>query len=418
MCWSILRAAQQHGHTVTVVSLLDTSSTSLFHQWREVQTQNIRAAGANLVVVSYVRDDLVHRMWQERERFHTWVAKIRRTISTPIEAYFPWAFLRGEVEAVLRRIVPDAIFCFHFDALSSFYGTQIAPVVLVAGDLWFDPPYYQWRLMPSSMRKFFIDGPRQWLSIYTGRKLMVDMMRTCTRYGCVAAHYAAWFRKHTSLKDTAYFPIPTPDPVGPHWQSARLEAQRNAPRSKMKLLFVGNLGSTSGGWGVRFLAHSVFPKLERMVDVASLEIHHIGAGIDQLDAPLRAALDRSYIRCRGYVEDIGHEFLTGDIVLEPTPIPLGIRSRLVTAFAYGSCAVVHRSDVKGIPEIHDGVNALVAHDGVSFASAIIRALRDVSLRERIGAGARKTFEEYFSEERAGSRLVRLIETAALAPICM
>ncbi len=70
-----------------------------------------------------------------------------------------------------------------------------------------------------------------------------------------------------------------------------------------------------------------------------------------------------------------------------------------------------------IPEmIEDGVNGLLAkpQDADDLAEKILRVLRDPSLRERMSQANRRRFEEFFTHERYGDRIIAVFEKLAQA----
>jgi glycosyltransferase involved in cell wall biosynthesis len=106
------------------------------------------------------------------------------------------------------------------------------------------------------------------------------------------------------------------------------------------------------------------------------------------------------------------EFLAADLMIVPTNIPLGIRVRVVTAWSFGCPIVAHRANAAGIPEMQDGVNALLADTDVELADAVSRALGDEALLRRLSEGGRRTFEKWFSESAAGQAIVDEMEKVA------
>ncbi|HTS18632.1 MAG TPA: glycosyltransferase family 4 protein [Verrucomicrobiae bacterium] len=70
-----------------------------------------------------------------------------------------------------------------------------------------------------------------------------------------------------------------------------------------------------------------------------------------------------------------------------------------------------------IPEmVKDGVNGLLAtpRDAGDLAEKILRIIRDSSLREGMRQANRRRFDEFFTQDRYGERIIRVFETLALA----
>ena len=119
---------------------------------------------------------------------------------------------------------------------------------------------------------------------------------------------------------------------------------------------------------------------------------------------------RPSVRLRGYVEDIDIELLAADVLLVPTPVTLGFRSRVIAAFSYGACTVLHKANRAGLPELVHEENSLVAASGKGLAQQIFRAVRDSELSNRIRHSARKTYASRWTEEIAGGVIADELES--------
>ncbi len=401
LAWNVAKSALRQGHRVTLLSLFDTSSEgNPYLPWKEEQIRALHAMGIAVELVEYRYSDLRPSGIKD-----SIIRRIVEFVRPTVQRYFLWRKLQSQTESQLQRIKPDAIFCFHFDILSALYTTTIAPIIFYAGDPWHLPAYFRWKMKAPSFRKYFVDLPRYLIFAKAVKQCMFEMMRRCKKNAAVAAHDAAWFRKKRYGYNTSYFRIPVTDPLGGRWNVELVRVRKS--KSKFRILFIGGLGGTTTNWALRFLVNELLPELEKRGIVDQFELHHVGVG--KLADEFRSLASRPYIRMKGYVEDIGAEFLSADIVLEPTPIDLGIRTRIITAFSYGSCVITHQANTRGIPEILHENNALVANTGKGFADAILRVLQDERLRERLGANARSTFEQYFSEDKAAAHIVKEIE---------
>ncbi len=400
--WAIIRAARAHGHDVTVCSLYDTSDENPYRARRAANVAALKAISVPVEFIEASYPELRHAALQDV------VSRFALLRSPPITRYFPWAFHAGDVDRVLRQHQPDAIFCYHFDALAAVYRTRIAPIMAVVGDLWHDPPRYRWALEPHSLRASCYEFVRRRGLTHVTQRLMRELLAPCAARGEFVAHYTEWIRGACSY-DIAYCRIPIEDPY-PHELPPRASVRSDGEAWRVVLL--GNLQGTASRWGQRFLAREVLPHLDRIVSSHPLVLDVIGGG--ELDAVSASAFhSRSYVRLRGYVDDLTTELANADVFIEPTPIPLGSRTRIITAFAHGCAIVTHTANRAGIPEITDGGNALVASDGPSFAKAIVRLLDAPALADRLRAAARRTYEESFTVERAGGAIVTAMEYAAI-----
>lgn len=399
--WAIIRAARARGHDVAVLSLYDTSPENPYHDHRIEQVRALEAIGVRTVFVDAAYPTLRSTIpYTFPERF----SALRRP---PIERYFPWAKVRSDAERALRAIAPDVIFVYHFDVLAAVYQTSAAPVVAGVGDLWHDPPYYRWRLEHHRWQEELRERIRYVAFARAMRQAMVEMLSPCIASGAFAAHYAAWLRD-AGVPDMRYFRTPVIDLLPNGRRSARSVRVADHP---MKVVLLGNLVGTASRWGQQFLAHEVLPLLDRLPH-PPFEIHVIGRG-EYDPSCVSAFRDRPYVVRRGYVEDLDAELGGADVVIDPTPIPLGIRTRLITAFSCGCAVITHVANRSGIPEIVDCSNALVVSDGPSFARAITRLLSTPALADCLRVAARQTYDKFFTEERAGGAIVTTMEDAVI-----
>ena len=108
--------------------------------------------------------------------------------------------------------------------------------------------------------------------------------------------------------------------------------------------------------------------------------------------------------------------MQADIFLAPTPITLGLRTRLIEAMSLGSCIVAHQANQPGMPEMRDTLNAMLGVTGEGIARLIDQCAGDPAMRYRLGHNARNTYEECFSPEKAGGIMADMIEGVVKAKI--
>jgi glycosyltransferase involved in cell wall biosynthesis len=404
-CWAIVKAMLARGHKVTVLSLFDISDTNPYLESRDIQTKGLNDIGAEVEFMEYKYKELTGT--DNPANLFSKTAKRIGSISSPqIERYFPWVRLKSSVQKKLQAIKPDALFAYHFDALSAVYDTNIAPIMAGVGDLWHWPGYFRLKATDSSIRKYLINYPYYFAFQNISKRLMLKMLRPCKKRGAFAAHYAEWLRNQRDFEDALYLRTPAHDPVGDRWYELREHYNNKRESKKFKILMIGDIG-TAAKWGLRLLISEVLPVLEKRFGPEEFEIHLVGGG--NIDHEFKILHELPYVKIRGRIVPPDAEFLSSDILFVPTPITLGIRVRIITGFSYGSCIVTHIANKTGIPEItHEG-NALVSGTGAGLAEEIIRALLDESLRKRLEENARRTFEESFSEKTAAESIVMEIE---------
>jgi glycosyltransferase involved in cell wall biosynthesis len=347
--WSIMSSLLRAGHRVTVVVISNSESEHF---------KEVAAAGATVRTVPY--GDL---------RPYAFRSRMRSAILRPqLATFYPWVELARAVRALLEEIRPNALLAYTLYNLAATHGVTTYPRMAVLVDLDHVAAHYRWR--DTSIRPL-----RQYLRA-TLRRI--------------------------------YIPPPTRDPVGSNWRELR---DSFSGREKFRILLIGHFAGIASISGLRSFITKILPRLEKELGADAFEVHAVGdySKNPNLAAQLRA---HSSVKLRGYVENVDEEFLSADVLLVPTPINLGTRTRVIEGFSYGCCVVAHEANALGIPQMLHEKNALMARDGVGLADAVIRAFSDNKLRARLQSNARRTFEEHFSLDSAGALLTAELERIA------
>lgn len=415
--WSIVGSLLRAGHSVDVC-VLENVSLSASSRKRNEKVQMLEALGARVTSIEVPVDgenedgdntseerglltSLPSYRLRRAVRFASSMLDVKRP---PLERYYPTVRYASQVTETLRSLSPDALFVYHFEPLAPIFKTQVAPTMVGVGDPSHLPAYHRWRLKnPFELSLRHIDDAvsrikrARWQMGY-----MRQMMSRCAVAGAFAAHHAEEFRR-SGLHDCRYLRTPIEDSAGASWASHRAAQHNEKPR----LLMIGHLKGIATLSGLYFFAGEVLPLLEERLGPNAFEVHIVGG----FDAPddLSDLLDRPSVRFRGQIEPADDEFLASEILVVPTPIPLGIRVRILTGFSFGSCIVAHDANAEGIPEMKHRDNALLASTGPEMADLIVEALGDPSLRRRLSERARATYETYFSPDTAGRAIVDEIE---------
>jgi glycosyltransferase involved in cell wall biosynthesis len=154
----------------------------------------------------------------------------------------------------------------------------------------------------------------------------------------------------------------------------------------------------------------MLPYLDDALGRDGFEVRIVGG----YDPPpeLAPLLEHPAVELHGFVPDVDAEFRDADVLVVPVSIKLGVRVRVLTGFSYGSCIVTHTANAYGIPELEHERNALLGDSPKTLAEQVVRAIRQPDLRVRLGAGARSTYERYFTPEAAGAALAETLERIA------
>jgi glycosyltransferase involved in cell wall biosynthesis len=234
---------------------------------------------------------------------------------------------------------------------------------------------------------------------------MVEMLRSCERFGAFGPQTVSWLRDK-GLADCEYLRTPIPDPGEP---------VERPPHERPRILLIGHLRGTATIDGLRRFAR-ILPILDRQLGPNGFDVRIVG-GYDPPDF-LRQMLAHPSVTFTGFVEVVGEEFRSADVMLVPISIPLGVRVRILTAFSYGLAVVAHVANATGIPELSDAENALLGRTDGEIADALTRVVLDPNLAERLGREGRRTYKHSFTPEAAVGRLGELLEAVARVPLAM
>lgn len=231
----------------------------------------------------------------------------------------------------------------------------------------------------------------------------MPILESCQAVICSAAHSVHWMNQQGIPAE--YVPMPIVDPAFPGWRR-RIEDMPQNP--KPRILLAGHLNGIATKSGLYYLAEEILPHLD--VDAYEWRI----CGDEKLDPEL-ATRFRAYpqVQCAGYVEDIRAEVLQADISLIPTPIPMGVRTRLIECWGLGACVVAHAANSVGQPECDNGRNILLAETGDGIADFIRHAVTiGTEGRMEMGNKGRETFDQHFATPHSAGRIVEIMERVA------
>ncbi len=170
------------------------------------------------------------------------------------------------------------------------------------------------------------------------------------------------------------------------------------------IAFSGNLAYQPNMEAVRYFAREVWPLLR--AKWPGLVWRIIGKNPAAIE---RYVCEADYIQVVGPVEDAIGELARARVVVVPVLAGSGTRVKILEAWAAGAPVVSTSIGAEGLGA-RAGEHLLVADSPVQFSETVSVLLTSQGLRQQIGAGGRKLYEERFSWE-AGWR--GLDETACV-----
>jgi hypothetical protein len=315
------------------------------------------------------------------------------------EDLFPARRAAVAVRAALDDAGCDVGLAFGIEAIAATSG--VATPVLAALS---HPPG-----VPRRLRLRDDPPPRTAASALAQRSFLLHAdrrtARLLRRFPSVAVfsrHHAEWARRNGVAAWYAHYPMP--DLAGPDWRSKRSSMP---PNERPRILMIGHLRGIGTISGLHLFVPEILPRLAEALGPDGFEVHVVG-GHEPPDR-FREGLQHPAVRLRGQLVSPEEEFFRADVLLAPNPTTTGASARILSGLTFGNCIVAHADSLIGISELEDGENCLLADDGASHAAAVLRALDDPPLRERLGANARALYERCFIPSVAARRIVSELE---------
>jgi glycosyltransferase involved in cell wall biosynthesis len=389
--WIIISQLLAAGHEVTAVLLpasylLDDSSGDRF--------QALEQLGATVRVVDVPEPQASGSRWRARAGF------ARSVVWPRDEELLPAVRVRDDVKEALAG--SDTGIAFGIEAIAATAGAAV-PILAALSH----PPgvarRVRARYAPSERNLLGHASERSFL-LHADRRT-ASLLRQFPSVAVFSRHHADWAARQGANAWYAHYPMP--DLAGPEWRQRRAAGK---PNPKPRILMIGHLRGIGTISGFHLFVPSILPLLTEALGEDGFEVHVVGG--QEPPEEFREGLAHPAVRLRGQITDPADEFLAADVLLAPNPTVTGASARILSGLTFGNCIVAHTDSLVGIPELADGENSLLSTTGPEHAQAVLRALDDAGLRERLGDGARLLFEDAFDAPVAAARLVREVERLA------
>lgn len=104
----------------------------------------------------------------------------------------------------------------------------------------------------------------------------------------------------------------------------------------------------------------------------------------------------SNVTFTGFLPNIQALIAISDLAVVPVWRGIGILSKVIDFMAHGKPTVVTPFALRGIPELKDGYNTLIAQSEPEFIQKTILLMTDIKLAERIGKAGRVMVENHYN----------------------
>jgi len=326
-----------------------------------------------------------------------------RAESFVVSTRFGFRLNAGAVAAALEEaegLRPDAVVCF--DLLSAWVGARIGHSAKIAwlGDLRFQTEWYHtWYGIKEGWRNLR-NLPAAWVRCRLWKRVYRDVLRNMDSI-IVSANISRDALRRIGIQ-ARYLSYPWPDVV------VGADDPVVEPPGMPTFLFLGTLTGLGSRSAFHFMLDAVYPWAVRVWGRNGFRI--LIAGARGLPGWVERELGgRPELKYLGFVEDIVGVMRTCHAVLVPIEVPVGNRSRILTAMAAGVPVVAHANAALGNPDLVDGTTCYLARDGRRFVEGMRRAVEKPEEVARIARQARSCYEAHFSPEAATGMLVAEVE---------
>lgn len=202
--------------------------------------------------------------------------------------------------------------------------------------------------------------------------------------------------------NSSYLPYP--------WPGANPQREPQEKYVAPTFIMFGTLMALGSRSAFHFLLKKVYPLLVAQWGTNGFQI--LIAGSREMPQWVKAEVEiRPELKFIGFVDDLATLVDQCHAVLAPISVPVGNRSRIVTAMSMGCVVIAHKNTALGNPELVSGENCFLAETAKDYAMYMRRSYELPQEAERIGRAARSKYLEIFEPGVASPRLLQSFDFA-------
>lgn len=192
------------------------------------------------------------------------------------------------------------------------------------------------------------------------------------------------------------------------WPGASSEREPQQKHIIPTFIMFGTLAALGSKSAFHFLLKKVYPLLTKHWGENGFQI--LIAGSREMPEWVKAEVVACpALKFLGFVDDLAALVDQCHAVLAPISVPVGNRSRIVTAMSMGSTVIAHKNTALGNPELVSGENCFLAGSAEDYAMYMRKVCESPAEAERIGRAARSTYLETFEPGVASQLLLRSLD---------
>jgi hypothetical protein len=313
----------------------------------------------------------------------------------------------AEVRGKVAECRPDVVLCL--DLVAAWVGSELfprLPRVVWLGDLHFQT---YWLHALYTVKE---DGMSR-AALYNLLRYLVycrDWRRVYREVLKNDAHVIACNK--SSEKDLArlgvratYAPYPWPQltekPASPQPVAAAIPT----------FVFFGTLQALGSRSALHVLIDEIHPLMVAQYGRGGFKIQICGRGY--LYPWAKSGIDsRPELEFLGFVDDLDDLMRRSHALLAPIDVPVGNRTRIVTAMAQRTLVIAHRNAARGNPDLVDGETCFLAATAAEFVERMRMAIEQPLLKAQIIERAYACYLRTFAPLAANAVLVEAMKSAA------
>ena len=176
-------------------------------------------------------------------------------------------------------------------------------------------------------------------------------------------------------------------------------------QKKFNILILGSM-STVNYSQYSYFQNEILSLIKQNIDTNKIQINLVGADKNPIFEKL---YNEKFIKFKGRVKNIKNEFLLNDIILSPTNILAGLRSRLNEALGYGCLVICSDKDANSDLHLQHNFNCLVGNNAKQFVNNIKKVIKDQRFYNSIQKKAFYTYKNELNNDRTIGEYLKDIE---------
>jgi glycosyltransferase involved in cell wall biosynthesis len=218
-----------------------------------------------------------------------------------------------------------------------------------------------------------------------------------------AFHHMQWL-KNKGMKNVYYFPVNVVN------ISKQIAEKKRIQGDTIKIGLLGNVNGIATLSGILDFFENYINLIKKESFFSNLEFNIIGGG-DLRPSISKAILNYNNIKKLGYFEDINEIYELNDIILVPTPINLGFRTRIVEAFSFGACVITHKANSNAMPEFLINNNGFVYSNPVELIELLKKVSDNPHIIDIIGKNAKISYLKNLNGDLIGEQMIKILEAS-------